>query len=120
MHCNGNVFILSLTIKTLCLVYTSKKNRKIEKIPSVNNFISICSSILHQDHHEQSYQNMSFFHCDTYENQMERCPDSIISFKSYHRVLQNESLSDAIHNTSRAVQLSPQAVHAVLRISEYP
>jgi integrin beta 1 len=42
----------------------------------------------------------------------------LISFQSYYDVLQNDSLSNAINNTSQAVQLSPQAVHVMLRISE--
>ena len=63
-------------------------------------------------------RNGSFFHCDTIDNLQLTCRDHLISFKSYHDVLRNDSLSDAINNTSKAVQLSPQAVHVVLRISK--
>ena len=65
-----------------------------------------------------SSRNGSFFHCDTIDNLQLTCSDHLISFQSYHYVLQNDSLSNAINSTSQAVQLSPQAVHVVLRISK--
>ncbi|CAF4381989.1 unnamed protein product, partial [Adineta steineri] len=81
---------------------------------SLSNQCAWCS----QNSSDMSTRNGSFFHCDTIDNLQLTCPDHLVSFKSYHYVLQNDSLSNAITNTSQAVQLSPQAVHVILRISK--
>ncbi|CAF3376669.1 unnamed protein product [Rotaria socialis] len=81
---------------------------------SLSNQCAWCT----QNSTDISTRNGSFFHCDTIDNLQLTCPDHLISFKSYHYVLQNDSLSNAINSTSQAVQLSPQAVHVVLRIND--
>ncbi|CAF0847282.1 unnamed protein product [Adineta ricciae] len=81
---------------------------------SLSNQCAWCT----QNSTDMSSRNGSFFHCDTIDNLQLTCSDHLISFQSYHYVLQNDSLSNAINSTSQAVQLSPQAVHVVLRIND--
>ncbi|CAF0798067.1 unnamed protein product [Adineta steineri] len=113
-------FLINLILPLLFIIHVITSLEQCNSQESCSSCLSLSNQCAwcSQNSSDMSTRNGSFFHCDTIDNLQLTCPDHLVSFKSYHYVLQNDSLSNAITNTSQAVQLSPQAVHVILRIND--